>query len=140
MFSIRCQIYAGLGGGFLKGIEVDHHHINGLDAVGGDGASCSLLREYRAGRRGPWVQGLDAAVEHLRKAGQVADVLTTGRPRAEHAPFRRWRPVLRPKPTSAWAKSTRPFLSVTLNNALRIRFSELTVALLVLEDSWQFSL
>ena len=28
---------AGLGGGLLEGVEVDDHHVDGLDAVGGDG-------------------------------------------------------------------------------------------------------
>src|ERR1035441_4450620 len=47
-----------------------------------------------------------------------------------------------PKPDSTWANSTRPVLSVTLNNALRIRFSELTVALLIQDSrqpAWQFA-
>jgi hypothetical protein len=34
-----------------------------------------------------------------------------------------------PKPAKAWANSTRPVLSVTLSNALRIRFSALTAIL-----------
>ena len=37
VFDEVAEGYAGLGGGFLKGVEVDHHHVDGLDAVRGDG-------------------------------------------------------------------------------------------------------
>ena len=49
---------AGLGGGFLKGVEIDDDHVDGLDAVGGDGGLVLVrCRECRAGRRGPWDGG-----------------------------------------------------------------------------------
>ncbi len=75
VFNQMAEGYAGLGGGFLKGVEVHHHHIDGLDAVGGDGGFVLLVAaniEQAAVDFG--VQGLDAAVEHLREAGEVADV------------------------------------------------------------------
>ena len=37
VFDEVAEGYAGLGGGLLKGVEVDDHHVDGLDAVGGDG-------------------------------------------------------------------------------------------------------
>ena len=67
---------AGLGGGLLEGVEVDHHHVDGLDAVRGDGGFVLVVAadvEQAAVDLG--MEGLDAAVEHLGKAGEVADVL-----------------------------------------------------------------
>ncbi len=67
---------AGLSGGLLEGVEIDDHHVDGLDAVRGDGGLVFLVAanvEQAAVDLG--MEGLDAAVEHLGKAGQIADVL-----------------------------------------------------------------
>jgi hypothetical protein len=69
------QRRAGLGGHFLETVEVDHHHVDGCYAVSLNGRH--VLRvvahgEDAAGDSG--VQGLDAAVQHLRESGDVADV------------------------------------------------------------------
>ena len=84
---------AGLGGGFLKGIEIDDDHVDGLDAVRGDGGLVLLIAanvEQAAVDLG--MEGLDAAVEHLGKAGELADVLDGEAGFAEGARrCRRWR-------------------------------------------------
>ncbi len=67
---------AGFGGGFLEAVEVDHDHVDGGDAVGGDGGHVGGVGahgEDAAGDDG--VKGLDAAVEHFGEAGDLADVL-----------------------------------------------------------------
>ena len=75
VFDQMAEGYAGLGGGFLKGVEVDHHHVDGLDAVGGDGGFVLLIAaNIEQAAVDPGVQGLDAAIEHLREAGEFADV------------------------------------------------------------------
>ena len=65
-----------LSGSLLKGVEVDHHHVDGLDALRGDGSLMLLVAaNVKQAAMNLGVQRLDAAVEHLRKAGQIADVL-----------------------------------------------------------------
>jgi hypothetical protein len=107
---------AGLGGGLLEGVEIDHHHVDGLDAVRGDGGFVlGVAANVEQAAMDAGMQGLHAAVEHLRKAGQVADVLDR---QAGLAQRRAVPPVeisSTPKPASAWANSTRPVLSVTLS-------------------------
>ena len=118
---------AGLGGGLLEGVEVDDHHVDGLDAVGGDGGFVlGVAADVEQAAVDLGMEGLDAAVEHLRKAGEFADVLD-GRPASRRA--RAVPPVetsSTPKPARTWANSTRPVLSVTLSNARRMRFYERT--------------
>ena len=58
VFDQMAEGNAGLRGGLLKGVEVDHHHVDGLDAVRGDGGLVLLrCRECRAARRAPWGAG-----------------------------------------------------------------------------------
>ena len=88
---------AGLSGGLLKGVEIHHHHVDGLDAVGGDGGLVLLVAaNVKQSAVDLGMEGLDAAVEHLRKAGEIADVLDgEAALRAELARCRRWRPARR---------------------------------------------
>ena len=69
------QRAAGFGDGRLERIQVDHEHIDGVDAVRGQ---CRTVLAQIAPRQQPAVdlrvQRLDAAVEHLGKAGVVGDL------------------------------------------------------------------
>ncbi len=75
---------AGLSSGLLEGVEIDDHHVDGLDAVRGDGGFVlGIAANVEQAAVDLGMQGLDAAIEHLGKAGQFADVLAPkGRPRA----------------------------------------------------------
>ena len=67
--------YARLGGGFLEGIEIHDHHVDGSDAVlgkGGDVFRIVAAMQDAAVYFG--MQRLDAAVEHFGKAGEVGDI------------------------------------------------------------------
>ena len=69
-----CVLNAGLGDGGLEGIEVDDDHVDHLDAVRLGVAHVRLevpAAEQAAVDLG--VQGLDAAVHHLGKAGELVD-------------------------------------------------------------------
>ncbi len=67
---------AGLGRGFFKGVEIDDHHIDGLNAVGGDGSfMLGIAADIEQAAVDLGMQGFDAAIQHFREAGQVADVL-----------------------------------------------------------------
>ena len=58
----------------LKRVEVDHHHVDGLDALFGELAH--VLGIVTIGENGgvdPRVQRLDPAVQHLRKTGHRLD-------------------------------------------------------------------
>ena len=75
---------AGLCGGFLKGVEIHNHHVDGLDAVRGDG--CLVLRvsaNVEQSAMHERMQCLYAAIEHFRKAGQIADVFDRKSRRAQ---------------------------------------------------------
>ena len=66
---------ARLSGRLLKGIEIHHNHVDGLDAVRGHrGLMLGVAANVEQPAVNLGVQGLDAAVEHLRKAGEFADV------------------------------------------------------------------
>jgi hypothetical protein len=66
---------AGLRGGFLKSIEIHNHHVDRLNAVRGDcGLVLGVAANVEQAAVNLGVEGLDAAVEHLGKAGQFADV------------------------------------------------------------------
>ena len=67
--------YAGLGCGFFKGVEVDDDHVDGQDAMFGDGGFVlGFAADIEQSAVDPWMEGLDAAVEHFREAGEFADV------------------------------------------------------------------
>ena len=67
---------AGLRGGFLKCVEIDYDHVDGLDAVRGDGGFVlGIAADVEQTAMHAGMQRLDAAIEHLRKAGEFADVL-----------------------------------------------------------------
>lgn len=64
----------GLGHGLAEGVEVHAHQVDGGDAVLLDGGQ--VLGQVAAGQDAAMhlgMQGLDAAVEHFREAGVVAD-------------------------------------------------------------------
>ena len=66
---------AGAGCGGLEGIEIDDDHVDRLEAVLGDGGlvlGVDADMEDAAVDLG--MQGLDAAVKHLGKAGEIGDV------------------------------------------------------------------
>src|ERR1017187_4863610 len=71
-FGERC---AGPGGDFLETVQVHHHHVDGHDAVRLDGRhvfGVGAHGENAAGDLG--VHGLDAAIQHLGKSRDVADI------------------------------------------------------------------
>src|SRR6185436_17359550 len=64
-----------VGGGAGERVEVHDHQVDGLDAVRSDGGQ--VLRQVPPGQDAAVdgrVQGLDPAVEHLGKGGDVRDV------------------------------------------------------------------
>src|ERR1035441_2425404 len=66
---------AGSGGDFLETVQVHHHHVDGHDAVRLDGRhvfGVGAHGENAAGDLG--VHGLDAAIQHLGKSRDVADI------------------------------------------------------------------
>ena len=66
---------AGLCGGFLEGVEVDHDHVDGLNAVSGYGGFVlGVAADVQQTSVNEGVQCLYASVEHLGKSGEVANV------------------------------------------------------------------
>src|SRR5450631_4253360 len=62
--------------GLLKGVEVDDDHVDGSDAVSGDGGFVFLIAaNVKQAAMNLGVERLDAAIKHLWKAGEFADVL-----------------------------------------------------------------
>ncbi len=76
MFSIsssKCD--ARLGGGLFKGVQVHHHHVDGLDAVLGHRAAVlGIGADVQDAAVNLGVQGLHPAVQHLGEAGQLGNV------------------------------------------------------------------
>ena len=69
------EVGAGLGGDFLETVEVDHHHVDGDDAVGLDGGHVFGVGAHGEDAAGDFgMHGLDAAIQHLGKSGDVADI------------------------------------------------------------------
>ena len=67
--------YAGLGGCFFEGVEIDHNHIDGLDFVSRDsGFMFGIAADVEQSPMDSGMQRLYAAIEHFREAGEVADV------------------------------------------------------------------
>src|SRR6185437_3961603 len=66
----------GLGCSFFEGVEIDDDHVNGSDSVSGYGGlvlGIAALVDQTAMNLG--VQRFHAAIEHFRKAGEIANVL-----------------------------------------------------------------
>ena len=95
---------AGLRRGLLERVEVDDDHVDGLNLMRGDGGFVfRVAANVKEPAMDPRVQRLYAAVEHLGKAGEIADVLyCQARPRAERERCRRWRPVQRRSLPELW--------------------------------------
>ncbi len=76
MFSMSsAKVDVGSGGGLFEGVEVDHHHVDGLDTVLLDGGSVfGFAADVQHATVDVGMQRLDAAVQHLRKAGEIGDV------------------------------------------------------------------
>ena len=80
------ESHAWLCSRFLKRIQVHHHHIDRLDAMRGHGGLVlGVAANVEKPAVYPRVQRLHAAVQHLRKAGQIADVFD-GQPRLAQRP------------------------------------------------------
>src|SRR5208337_2854464 len=76
VFDEMAEGYAGHGRRLLEGVEVDHHHVDGLDAVGGDGGLVLFVAaDVEQPAVDARVQGFNAAVQHLREACQFTNVL-----------------------------------------------------------------
>ena len=66
---------SGLGRGLLEGIEVDHHHIDGSDAVFGNRRDVlGIFAAMQDAAVNLGMQRLDAAIEHLGESGEIGDV------------------------------------------------------------------
>ena len=69
------EVHAGLAGGLFKGVEIDHQHINGLDAMFTDGSDVRGIGAHvQNASVNLGVESFDAAVEHFGEAGEVADI------------------------------------------------------------------
>jgi len=74
VFDQLFEVDAGLGGGFLEGVEIDDDHVDAGDAVLGKGGHVGGVGAHGQDAGGDaGVDGFDAAVEHFGKAGEVAD-------------------------------------------------------------------
>ena len=68
--------HTGLGGGFFEGVEIDHDHVDGLDAVLGYGGGVrGKVAAVENASVNFGMQRLDAAIEHFGEAGEIGDVL-----------------------------------------------------------------
>ena len=76
MFSIDVfELHARLGGGLLEGVEIDHDHVDGLDAVLADGGAMLLLAaDVQDAAVHLGMKRLHPAVEHLGEAGEIGDI------------------------------------------------------------------
>ncbi len=64
-----------LGGGLLEGVEIDHHHVDGLDAVRADGgAMLRLAANVQNAAMHLGMKRLHPAIEHLGEAGEFGDI------------------------------------------------------------------
>jgi len=64
---LRCSLF--------EGVEVDDDHVDGHDAVLGDGGFVlGFASDVEQAAVNSGVEGFDAAVEHFGEAGEVADV------------------------------------------------------------------
>ena len=76
MFSIiSSQRHAGSGCGLLKGVEVHDHHVDRARYHAPQPPDMLLgRRAVKQAAVDDRVQGFDAAIEHLGKAGEVGDI------------------------------------------------------------------
>ena len=66
----------GLGGRLFEGVEIHHHHVYGLDAVfGHGGAMGGVLAAVEYSSMNFGMQGFNATIEHLGKAGELGNIL-----------------------------------------------------------------
>src|SRR5437763_185487 len=69
------KLYARLGRGFLEGVEIHDHHVDGSNPMFGDGSDVlrivAAVQDSSVNFR---MQRLDASVEHFGEAGKVGDV------------------------------------------------------------------
>ena len=66
---------AGLGRGFLEGVEIHDHHVDRRDAVLGDGGDVlGIFAAMQDAAVDLGMQRLDAAVEHFGESGEFGDV------------------------------------------------------------------
>ncbi len=66
---------SGLCGSLFKRVEIHDDHVDGLNVVRGDcGLVLGIAANVKQATVDPRVQCLYAAVKHLRKAGEIADV------------------------------------------------------------------
>ena len=76
---------AFLGGCRFKRVEIDHDHVDGLDLVRPQGLHVLGIRSHRQNAaRDARMEGLDASVQHLGKAGHVRNVTDLEAGFAEH--------------------------------------------------------
>ena len=69
------EVHAWLGGSFFKGVEIDDDHVDGLNAVLGDGGAVrGIFAAMKNSAVNLGMQRFHAAVEHFGKAGEVGDV------------------------------------------------------------------
>jgi len=100
-------------------VEVDHHHVDGRDAVFGHHVVVRATAPENAAvdRR---VQGLDAARHDFREAGVLRDFGNLDVVAIEKAEGAAGGRISTPCCCRAWANSTMPLLSETLMGARRI--------------------
>ncbi len=76
VFNQLFKVRARLGRSFLKGVQVNHHHVDGRDAMLGNRRQVPAI--FPAMQYAPVhlrMQRLDAPVQHFRESGQLGDVL-----------------------------------------------------------------
>ena len=115
------EVGAGLRGYVFEAVEVDHHHVDGGDAVRLYGCHVFGVGAHGEDAAGDFgMHGLDAAIQHFGKSGDVADV-------GDGNPASRSRRAVPPVEMSsapiaarAEANSRMPVLSVTLRSTREI--------------------
>ena len=105
----------GPGGCFFEGIQIDHHHIDRLDAVRGQRLHVRRLAAHRQDGAGHIrMHGLHAPVQHFRKAGHFRHVTHGHAGIAQQARSAAGRDQFRAQSRSSRANAAIPVLSVTL--------------------------
>ncbi len=70
------RVQSGLGDGGLEGVEVDHHHVDRFDAVLLHGRHVlGVVPQAEQAAMDLGMEGLDPAVQHLGKAGEIGNIL-----------------------------------------------------------------